>query len=85
LLHVKYLADRATGLWFHGWTFAERNHMSGALWARGNSWITMAIPDFIELLDLPEGDGVREFLVATLEAQVAALRACQRTDGLWPT
>ncbi|OSZ62667.1 glycoside hydrolase 105 family protein [Sphingomonas sp. IBVSS2] len=85
MLHVKYLADRATGLWFHGWTFDGRNHLSAALWARGNSWITMAIPDFIELLDLPEDDGLRAFLLATLEAQVAALRACQRADGLWPT
>lgn len=25
LLHIKYLADRKTGLWFHGWTF-HGNH-----------------------------------------------------------
>jgi unsaturated rhamnogalacturonyl hydrolase len=25
LIHIKYLCDNKTGLWFHGWTF-ERNH-----------------------------------------------------------
>ena len=43
MLHIKYLSDRKTGLWFHGWTFAGRYHFAGALWARGNSWVTIAI------------------------------------------
>lgn len=25
LIHIKYLCDNKTGLWFHGWTF-EGNH-----------------------------------------------------------
>ncbi|WP_294109248.1 glycoside hydrolase family 88 protein [Sphingomonas sp.] len=85
LVHTKYLADRATGLWFHGWSFVTRDHLSAALWARGNSWVTMAIPDLIELIDLPRDGAVGAFLIETLRAQVAALAACQRDDGLWPT
>lgn len=85
LLHVKYLADRQSGLWFHGWTFDGCHHFSGARWARGNAWITAAIPDFIELLDLPASDGVRGFLIETLVGQLDALAACQRADGMWPT
>lgn len=84
-LHIKYLADRDTGLWFHGWTFEGRHHFAKARWARGNSWVTIAIPEFIELLDLKPGDATREFLIETLKAQVDALVKYQREDGLWCT
>lgn len=85
LLHIKYLVDRETGLWFHGWTFDGRHNFANALWARGNSWITIAIPEFLELLDLPEDDAVRRILVDTLEAQVKALARFQAPSGLWRT
>jgi unsaturated rhamnogalacturonyl hydrolase len=85
MLHVKYLADRNTGLWFHGWTFAGRHHFAKALWARGNCWVTIAIPEFIELLDLRPGDGLREFLLETLLQQVRALVKHQDSSGLWHT
>ncbi len=43
LLHIKYLYDAKTGLWFHGWTFEEgRHNFADAHWARGNCWITLA-------------------------------------------
>ena len=66
-------------------TFDGRHNFANALWARGNSWVTIVIPEFIELLNLPEGDAFRQFLVSTLEAQVQALAACQSASGLWPT
>jgi len=85
LLHTKYLADPATGLWFHGWTFAGRHHFARARWARGNAWITIAIPEFIDLLDLEPGDAMREFLVETLRTQVKTLASHQDQSGLWHT
>ncbi|KAG6855014.1 hypothetical protein C0991_005943 [Blastosporella zonata] len=103
LLHIKYLADLQTGLWFHGrvlehtsvgddaeyiigWTFDGRHHFGKARWGRGNCWITVAIPDFIEMLNLPASDGVRMFLVSALVAQINALVALQdETTGLWHT
>ncbi|MFS1701426.1 glycoside hydrolase family 88/105 protein [Alteromonas sp. AMM-1] len=85
MLHIKYLADRKTGLWFHGWTFDGRHNFADALWARGNCWVTIAIPEFIELLDLPETDGLRMFLIETLEAQIKALVKTQDQGGLWHT
>lgn len=85
LIHAKYLADRKTGLWFHGWTFDGRHNFANALWARGNSWVTIVIPEFIELLNLPEGDAVRTFLIDTFEAQVKALKQFQAPSGLWRT
>jgi len=85
LIHIKYLADRQTGLWYHGWTFDGRHNFAGALWARGNCWVTIAIPEFIEMLDLPPGDALRTFLVDTLAAQVEALARHQDASGLWHT
>ncbi len=85
LVHIKYLYDRASGLWFHGWTFLGRHNFANALWARGNCWVTMAIPEFIELLELPPGDALRDYLIETLEAQIKALAAHQHESGLWRT
>lgn len=85
LLHIKYLFDRKTGLWFHGWTFDGRHNFANALWARGNCWVTIAIPEFIELLDLPPENALRIFLIDTLKAQIDALAKLQDASGLWHT
>lgn len=85
MLHVKYLVDRKTGLWFHGWTFAGRHHFANALWARGNCWVTIAIPEIIEMLDLPPGDALREFLLESHLQQIRALARLQDATGLWHT
>lgn len=85
LMHVQYLMDRETGLWFHGWSFEGNHNFARARWARGNSWLTMVIPDFLELVDLPENNAERRYLIQVLESQVAALAKCQDESGLWHT
>jgi unsaturated rhamnogalacturonyl hydrolase len=86
LLHIKYLQDTRTGLFFHGWTFEDGGHnFARALWARGNSWLTIVIPEFIELLDLPPSDPIRRHLLDALEAQCRALKKFQHESGLWHT
>jgi Predicted unsaturated glucuronyl hydrolase involved in regulation of bacterial surface properties, and related proteins len=85
LIHIKYLFDKKTGLWFHGWNFNGRHNFAEALWARGNCWVTIAIPEIIELLDLPEGHAFRTFLIDTLAAQVKTLAETQHESGLWHT
>lgn len=85
LIHIKYLSDRKTGLWFHGWTFEGNHNYAEALWGRGNCWITIAIPEIIEILELKEGDFLREFLIDTLNRQVEALAKYQDESGLWHT
>ena len=85
LVHIKYLFDRKTGLWFHGWDFNGRHNFAEALWARGNCWVTIAIPEIIEILDLQPGDAFRTFLVDTLAAQVKTLAETQDESGLWHT
>jgi unsaturated rhamnogalacturonyl hydrolase len=91
LVHIKYLFDAKTGLFFHGWKFDESapggfgHNFANARWARGNSWLTIVIPDFIELLDLPPNDALRIHLIDTLEAQCQALQRLQGKDGMWNT
>lgn len=91
LVHIKYLFDAPTGLFFHGWKFDEQapggfgHHFARARWARGNSWLTIVIPDFIELLDLPPNDALRIHLIDTLDAQCQALKRLQGEDGMWRT
>ena len=83
LLHIKYLADRVTGLWYHGWSFDRGDHFANALWARGNSWITAGIPDYLELAN-PKG-AVRRFIVEAYQRQCQALLKLQDESGLWNT
>ncbi|KAI0884028.1 glycoside hydrolase family 105 protein [Annulohypoxylon maeteangense] len=86
LIHIKYLFDTKSGLFFHGWTFHEGGHnFANALWARGNAWLTIVIPEFLELLDLPTNDPIRTHLLDTLNAQCEALKPLQTASGLWRT
>lgn len=85
LVHAQYLSDNSTGLWYHGWTFDGDHNFARALWARGNSWITIAIPEFIELLNLAPSDAIRRHLLSLLGRQARTLKGCQHTSGLWHT
>ncbi len=83
LLHIKYLQDRKTGLWFHGWTFNGNHNFAEALWGRGNSWACAAIPEFIELVN-PEKP-IRRFLTEAYKRQAEALKKYQDETGMWHT
>ena len=83
LLHAKYLADEKTGLWYHGWTFNGRHNFAGAFWGRGNCWVTIAIPEFLQMVDCDPG--VREQLTAILLKQVESLVTYQNPTGMWHT
>ena len=102
LLHVQYLMDAPSGLWFHGWQFTTGkggreeskdgktgHNFANALWARGNAWITVVIPFFIEMLGderFPKTDPIRRFLESTFRRQVDALVQTQdQESGLWHT
>lgn len=86
LVHIKYLIDRKSGLFFHGWTFDGCHHFANALWGRGNSWYTAGLVDYLECLEgLPALGGVRSFLLSTLLRQAEALERCQDKSGLWHT
>ena len=83
LLHDKYLCDKVSGLWYHGWSFLEKNNFAGAFWGRGNCWITMAIPEFFSISQC--GGPVKRLLQNTLQAQIQSLKECQAENGMWHT
>ena len=83
LLHAKYLADPETGLWYHGWTFNGNHNFAGAFWGRGNCWVTIAIPEFLQMVDCdPE---VAEKLKQILLNQINSLVKYQNESGMWHT
>lgn len=83
LLHAKYLADRDTGLWYHGWTFHGRHNFARAFWGRGNCWITIAIPEFLDMAEC--APPVKRALTQLLRDQVNSLEANQDPGGMWHT
>jgi unsaturated rhamnogalacturonyl hydrolase len=83
LVHAHYLADRETGLWFHGWTFDGNHNFAKARWARGNAWITVGILDLMDLAKIGGAD--RDFLYGLLESQIRALLKLQTASGAWRT
>ena len=72
-------------MWVHGWSFEGRHHFANALWACGNCWVMIAIPEFIELLDLPPGDALREILLETHLAADPVRCPAHANSGLWHT
>jgi unsaturated rhamnogalacturonyl hydrolase len=85
LLHIKYLYDKKTGLFYHGWTFKENNNFGGIFWCRGNSWFTFGIVDFMEAYHGQLEDGLQRYLEDTFKAQVNRLVSLQSENGLWHT
>lgn len=85
LLHIKYLYDKQTGLFYHGWSFERNDNFGGVFWCRGNSWFTYGIMDYIETCQDSINPGIRAFLIDTFKAQVKALLSLQAPSGLWHT
>ncbi|SFG45568.1 glycoside hydrolase family 88/105 protein [Oribacterium sp. WCC10] len=85
LMHIKYLYDKKTGLFYHGWTFNENNNFGEVFWCRGNSWFTLGILDYLEEFRNPLNSGVKSFILDCYKAQVSALKNLQAKSGLWHT
>ena len=83
LLHEKYLANKETGLWYHGWTFNGNHNFAQAFWGRGNCWITIAIPEFLSMVQC-DAD-VKQQLQQALLNQVRSLEKFQNENGMWHT
>ena len=85
LIHIKYLYDKKSGLFYHGWSFNENNNFGEVFWCRGNSWFTLGILDYIEMFEGKMNPGVKKFLLDTFKAQVNTLVKYQSETGLWHT
>lgn len=85
LIHIKYLYDIHTGLFFHGWSFNRMDNFGGVFWCRGNSWFTLGILDWLDMFRGSLNQGVKRYILDTYLAQVRKLRELQDTSGLWHT
>lgn len=85
LMHIKYLYEKKTGLFYHGWTFNGNHNFGGIFWCRGNSWFTLGSMEYIEMCKGTLNPGVKSLIVDTYKAQTAALKKLQSESGLWHT
>ncbi|WAJ72172.1 glycoside hydrolase family 88/105 protein [Catenovulum adriaticum] len=85
LAHAQFLADKKTGLWFHGWTAVDKHNFAQAFWARGNAWITVAIPELIQLVGEVINPAIKQHLISLLNMQIQALLKLQSENGMWHT
>ena len=83
ILHIRFLACKRTGLWYHGWSFLRRDNFAGAFWARGNCWFTIAAVELEEMMPLEAWE--RALILDAYRAQATSLRALQDASGLWHT
>ena len=84
ILHVKYLTDTKTGLWYHGWSLTE-GHFGEVFWGRGNCWITAAIPELLKTTYSVIGSVDKKVLEEAYKRQVYALIENQDISGMWHT
>lgn len=84
LNHIKYLFDKKTGLFYHGFNFNYNHNYGEVHWGRGNSWYTVGI---MELLPELEEDGaLKRYFLSVYKAQVRALKQyADKENGLWHT
>lgn len=86
LLHIKYLYDKQSELFHHGWTFHGRHNFGNIFWCRGNSWFTYGVMDYLSSFDrIALDEGSKRFLLDTYQSQVSALLKLQDQCGLWHT
>jgi unsaturated rhamnogalacturonyl hydrolase len=71
------------GVWFHGWSALDCDHMSGGRWARGNGWAALATTEV--LAQMPPDHPDRPLVRAVLFRQLDGLARLQDPSGLWHT
>ncbi len=83
--HIKFLMDKADGLWYHGYTHVKKDHLSGFYWGRANAWAAFTMSQVIGRL--PEWYLYPQCMNidCALRDQLAALKTYQTDNGLWRT
>lgn len=83
-LHHRILKDKKTGLLCHGYDELQDRCPGGALWGRGNGWLTVASVEVLAKLDGFNSDAA--YVKAMLLEQVEALVQYQDAEtGMWRT
>ncbi len=81
--HLQLLQDEKTGVLYHGYHCVHKNHMSGALWTRGNSWIVLGTPILIETIQHLQQ--TPEEIITRYKKLVDGILSFQAQNGLWHT
>ena len=84
LTHIRHLSDPQTGLFFHGWCDHGRHNYARALWARGNAWVTIALPELFVIAP-PTDPALHRHLATVLQTQVGAIAPLQAANGMFHT
>jgi unsaturated rhamnogalacturonyl hydrolase len=88
IVHADYLLDPRTGLFWHV-AYVEKKSHSACLWARGNSWFSIAAPQVLGEIDASGAtarfDSKVEKISAALARQLNAIARLQDQSGLWHT
>lgn len=85
LVHIKYLYDKQTGLFHHGFSFERMDNFGGIFWCRGNSWFTYGVMEYLDTCGEDLNEGIRTYLTDTYKSQAASLLRLQAPSGLWYT
>ena len=83
MLHIRYLGDHNSGLFYHGYHAKERHNFGKVFWARGNCWLTIALADYLDIIG--KDDDSYEYLCTVLKDQTSALVKYQAESGMWHT
>ncbi|WP_019536531.1 glycoside hydrolase family 88/105 protein [Paenibacillus ginsengihumi] len=84
-LHIKYLFNRDDALFYHGYDFKNKHNFSQAYWCRGNSWFTLAVPEYFDMTQREAPTRSYGLIFETYRAQVDKLMSLQAKNGLWHT
>src|ERR1700691_268433 len=88
IVHRDHLIDPDSGLFWHV-AYVERNAHSPCLWARGNSWFSIAAPQVIAEVEAAGGThrlaAKVEKIRAALARQLNQIVSLQDESGLWHT
>lgn len=83
MLHIHYLCDSNTGLFYHGYHSGQRHSFGKVFWGRGNTWFTVTLADYLEIIG--KDDDCYEYLLGVLRDQAEALKKYQSESGMWHT
>lgn len=85
LVHIKYLSDTESGLFYHGYNFIGKHHFAKAHWGRCNAWIIAGMVDMLEICGDRMPECIKMFIQGSIETHVSALKKYQDKDGMWHT
>ena len=81
-IHLKFLADTETGLYFHGYSCIYKNHLSGILWGRAHAWIIYSATEIMKCAGDFEDI---EYVKTAVKNHIRALKNVQRSSGAFTT